>query len=114
MFVALGAAGCSEKAAKKAPSEAAAVQDKAPASVPPADVPVDVAFLIAACEDSGLPTEGCACVGNSAKTALKGALLAKMSKAPADHAPELEHYYTGAEIQAIMGWVETSSSECGL
>ena len=114
LLVTLGVAGCSEKTAKKTPSASAGAQDVAPASEPSADVPADVAFLIAACEDSGLPTEACACVGNSAKTALKGELLAKMAKAPADDAPALENYYAGAEIQTIMAWVESSSSECGI
>lgn len=74
----------------------------------------DVAFLVAACEASGLPAARCSCAGDRARTALGAELVAKMKEAPADDDPALESYYSGQDVRRIMAWVDDASSECGL
>ena len=73
----------------------------------------DVSFLVDGCGKAGFSAEQCKCAGELAKKQLDGALVAKMEKAPGDNDPKLEGYYTSAEINKTMAWVEKASDECG-
>lgn len=80
---------------------------------PPA-APVDVAFLVDPCTESGIPADQCACAGDKAQTMIGAELLGKMAAAPADDDPALESYYSPSEMQRIVTWVEDAAKACGI